>query len=76
MIKQKLILQNETEETKNQVHRHFSYLLVCPFSAAGRWNPEIPDIGRLFRVVRICRNCIMAVGNCPNHSGLRIHQRT
>ena len=20
--------------------------------------------------------CIMAVGNCPNHSGLRIHQRT
>ena len=66
---------DETEETENQILGDISCLLVWPFSLAGGWNPEVPDIGGLRRVVRSCGGRIAIFGHPTHYSRLQINKR-
>jgi len=63
-------------ETKNKVRGYILYLLVRLFGLAGGWSPEVPDSGRLFRVVRIGRGGVIAVGHPTNNRCLQVYKRT
>ena len=69
------ISHNETEETKNQVFCPIFHLLVCLFGLTGRWYPEFPDFGWLFRVVCVSGDCVIALGHSTYIGGLHIHKR-
>ncbi len=69
------ISHNETKETKNQVFCPIFHLLVCLFGLTGRWYPEIPDFGWLFRVVCVSGDCVIALGHSTYIGGLHIHKR-
>ena len=61
-------MNDETEEKKAQIRGDIRCLLVrAPGSAGGR-DSEIPDIGRLFRVIRLGGDFTAAIG-CPTYIG-------
>ena len=67
---------DESEEAKTQVCSHIRHLMVCLVSHSGRRNPEIPNIGRLYRFLRISRDRVIVIGH-PAHTGsIQIHKRT
>ena len=72
---QKNTSTTETEETENQVCCHILPLLVCLFSLSGRWSPEIPDIGRLSRVLCISGDYAIAIGHSAHISSIQINKR-
>ncbi|MBO7542189.1 MAG: hypothetical protein J6T33_11090, partial [Bacteroidales bacterium] len=60
---------------ENQVRSNIFPLLVWTFGLFGGWSAEIPDIGRLFRVVRIGRSGAMAIGHTSDIGRLHIYKR-
>ena len=49
-------------------------MLVPPFGLSCGWSLEIPDTGGLFRVIHICRDCIVAIGYPTDVGCLQIHK--
>ena len=66
---------DETEETENQVFGNIPSLLVCLSGLSCGWSSEIPDISWLFRVVRIVRGCVAAIGHSTHIGCLQTYKR-
>lgn len=49
-------------------------MLVCCFSHTGRWYSEIPDIGWLFRILRISGDFAIATGHYTHNSSIQINK--
>ena len=71
----KPIWQDETEEKKAQVRSYIWNQLVHPPCPAGWRNPEIPDLGRLFRVLCLSGDHSAAIGHFANSGCIHLHER-
>ena len=65
----------EIKEKKNQVCGNILYLLVCFLSNSSGWSAEVPDVGWLFRVIRISGAFSVTVGYYSDSGGLHINKR-
>ena len=52
-----------------------SKYLIMPVTFKGMNRPEVPDIGWLFWLIRIGRNCIAAIGSFTNTCRVHIYKR-
>ena len=69
------VKKNETEKAQNKVLCNILCLLVRYLIHTDRCSIEIPDVARLFRLVCITRDHVMAVGPRAHVGGLYAHQR-
>ena len=66
-------MNDETEEKEAQIRGDIRCLLVrTPGSAGGR-DSEIPDIGRLFRVIRLGGDFAGAIGYSTDMGSIYLH---
>ena len=57
--------------------KYATIFFICWFALFGHscgWSLEIPDTGGLFRVIHICRDCIVAIGYPTDVGCLQIHK--